>query len=239
MKNSATGLVLIAIVALMNCVSSAWAQPLDAMAACKAIMSAQSRMEKERAFDELQRQRGETVNCLLDNLQQQIRQPDKSWDGPFHLTVLALERLQIKQAAGPLIGLIDFQLDMKTAPGGGYYPADSAYIVAQYLVSVGTKDVADSIFQRLIYEANDDVVRASAYVLEEILGRDVVQMLIEQKQNRLATVTYNIAKADTRSVDEAKLQAKQSLERNPQAQNLTKLSQLLADEKKPPLQSKP
>lgn len=233
MRKLSTGFLTI-VVGLMSCVSSAWAQPPDIMTPCEAIMSAPSRMERWKAFQELASQHGAIRNCLLDNLQQQMQKPDRSWDGPFDLTIAALEQLRVEQAAGPLISLIDFQLDWKTAPAGGYYTADSAYIVANFLKTVGGKNVVDGIFQRLVYPpAEDGVLRASAYVLKEILGRDIIQFMIQKKLERLTTVEYNIAKADTRTEAEAKLQAQQSFERSPEAQNLEKISQLLVDEKKP------
>lgn len=233
MRNLQAGFLVMTGVGLMSFGSGAWAQPggqkQNTTAPCEQIMLAPLRQERAQALQELMRQRGETVNCLLSNFAKLSQKPDKAFGGPFHLTVAALGAWRVEDAAGQLVPFIDFQLDTTNLPVGASYGPASAYPVASALKNIGGQRVVDSIFRRLVYlPADDGVLRASAWVLNEVLGRDIVQMIIQQKLNSMATTLYNIAKADTHSEEEAQAKAKQLLERNSERQNLEKLSQLLS-----------
>jgi hypothetical protein len=232
MRNLHTGFLAVVCVGLISCISSAGEQPdrqkPDATAPCEQIVLAPLRQEREQALQELMRQRNETVNCLLSNFAKLSQKPDKSFGGSFHLTVAALGAWRVEEAGGQVVPFIDFQLDMTNLPVGFSYGPAFAYPVARALKEIGGQRVVDDIFRSLTFQpANDGVLRASAWVLSEVLGRDIVQMIVQQKLNRLTTTLFNIAEAKPRSREEAQEMAKQLLEHNPEGHNLEKLAQLL------------
>ncbi len=186
---SGVWLVLVLNVGISSSGSVAWAQGETQVgkAGLPDRLLSPVRKEREKAFDEIQRQHGELVNGLLKNFETLSQNPDKTYGSALHWTVMLLGRLRVKEAAGPMLGSIDFRLDMLTAPPGGRYGLTSEYPVAAALKEIGGKRVSDSIFQSILQPVSDRVLVLSAWVLadDDVLGREVASMVAQKKLDEL------------------------------------------------------
>lgn len=207
---------MLATVAATTSGSAAWAQDEAQPGAVLAErLLSTDRAEREKVFQEVQHQHGELVNGLLKNFEALSQKPDRTYGSAFHWTVMLLGRLRVETAAGQILGSIDFRLDMLTAPPGGFGGPAAEYPVTQALKEIGGKSVSDSIFQMLAYRTDDKTLTLCAWVLSDVMGRDVTLMVAEKKLSELKARLLRIG------VDGAD---------NSQRQNLEKLLQLLAKE---------
>lgn len=187
MARPSVWLVMLATAAVASVGSVAWTQQEAAPGDLDVVerLSSPTNAERQKAFREIGRSQGELRNALLKNLGTLGKEPDRSYGSAFHRTVMLLGRLRVENAAGPLLSFIDFRLDTATMPVGGYGGPATEYPVAQALKEIGGKRASDSIFQKLPYPVEERALTLYAWVLSDVMAREVALMVAQKKLDEL------------------------------------------------------
>jgi hypothetical protein len=157
------------------------------------------------------------INGLHANLRAITSHPggiSHDFDGPFHLTVGAIRNLRAEDAAMQVASMIDFRLDPATLPAGARAGASSYYPVAETLARIGGQRVVNGVLAQLVLPRSDEFVRASTWVLQDILGAEVALLLVQQRFDRTSATLARIGTKTT----------------NPETENLQRVMQLIATE---------
>lgn len=185
-------------------------------------LSSPSERTREDALGALMRHRRTITSELLGNLEKLSAQLNTDIEGPLHLTIRALGEMRAKEATSPLLSMVDFQLDSKTARAGWcifspeqFYPAITA------LIDIGSQrqfSLSKELLKNMHNEIKDTPLRARAYILEKTEGKAVAKFLVQQEFAKIADYEKNNPDLPKSSTDKTK------------KKNLARLLQLLEQE---------
>lgn len=209
--NAAATIILIGALLLSQ---PAYAQPtLLGTDAVNQVASPQQKVRQE-AFEMLGNTRVQVINASLSNLAQLLKQPDRSWEGPLHLTIATVGAWRITEGADLLVPVINLKIAPSLRPGitlsmQGLYPA------ARSLAQIGGPRVVQLIFNRLVLRVDDETLRCCTWVLREVLGAEVAKVVVQQHMNTVTTVLKNIGGVQTNPEKENLQRVKDLLENDP------------------------
>jgi hypothetical protein len=160
-------------------------------------MNSSQAEERRKAFEQALTTKRTIKLALLSRLDEVLKNPDRKYNGEFHMTLKALAEWRVEEAVDPLTAYLDFSLDPKSFPVG-MLPTQAAYFpVATTLAEIGGPRVNENLFQRINSEADDRTLRICAWILQKNNGNEVAQILIQSRLNRLDLVLKNIGLTTT------------------------------------------
>lgn len=158
---------------------------LSSARAVKSLLSKD--LEKRlKAYEKLQQTRAERSQALVNNLKALSKDPSRAVGGRFNMNVIAAGRLRIEEAVPVLLPKIDFTLDPSTFPVGLFSPM--FYPVAEALVEIGGQKVVTGVLQQLSQPADPERLFVSAWVLQEVLGRQAAQAAVVHTMKEIAVL---------------------------------------------------
>jgi hypothetical protein len=203
---------LLCAISLLTMGAQAQKAPAPTNPALKGCETLQSKdaIERMNAAEKLVVEHTELKNCLLRQLQVEVVNPSREFNGSFSQLLWVLEKLRVSAAVGDLVPLIELRLT--GTPGQGGFGGSGAYFpVATALAEIGGPNLADSLFNRLAAPTNDDVLRVSTWTLLKAYSKPVTRSMIQVRLDEVSKVLKNIGVSDT----------------NPEKKNLERMLQLL------------
>lgn len=197
----------------LNCLWAQEAQPQQKTNQSADQLVAATRMERLQATRLLLKEQGEIRNRLVVLCKTLLANPDPEFDGPFDQVLKVVGQLRIESLTSPLLTRIDFQLDPKSAPVGGFLGAASYYPVAQALIKINGRKLTDGVMRRVAGSTDETTLRICVWVLTETQGKDLTTFLV---QSRLVSITATLEKLGRKT--------------NPEKDNLEKALQILDSE---------
>ena len=152
--------------------------------------------ERRKAFFEIQAKDVEMSGRLVHTLIQLKKTPvgnSRGFGEPLELTLKLLGRVGNREAEPHLWSMLEFQLDPKTVNMASSYATIELYPAAFALGQIGDKRTVYNIFEKLRSERSELRLRLYAWILKEILDKDVALILVESK---LATENAQLEKSE-------------------------------------------
>lgn len=136
---------------------------------------------RDRAFIEVDMQRQRLEEALLEQLQKVLKDRDSTYLGRTHTVLQAISATRADNTVGELVEAVEFTLEPSTFPVGGRLATSAFYPVADTLRTLGSRRVIMGILSATAEEDREDkILRIYAWVLIEILGKDVARLAVER-----------------------------------------------------------
>lgn len=174
-----TGMILpVAILTLLALSGPERAESARVARDCQKLLAAEMQVRLE-AQKELKSTRDQVVSALLGNIKSFSTEPERTYNGSFHLTLQAIGEWRVEETVPFLVPMVDITLDRSTFPVGAKFLMEAYYPAAGALAAIGGRSVVREIFKPLKEPAGEEVLRASTWVLKECLGVEVAKATVE------------------------------------------------------------
>jgi hypothetical protein len=162
---------------------------------CQALQS-KDVGERMNAAQKLVAQESDLKNCLLLQLQAEVRNPSRKFGSSFTNLLWVLGKKRVTEAVGDLAPMVEFRLEGRPH-AGGFGGAVVYYPVATALADIGGPDLPRLLLDRLAEPINDEMLRATSWVLERAYSRPVALALVQARLDALNITLNRIGGGDT------------------------------------------
>lgn len=208
MKRLFAGLLVFCVCAFAQA-QAAPKPPKSNVALCEDLRSKVA-VERMQAAKKLVAENTELKNCLLRQLQVEVVNPSREFNGSFSQLLWVLGKLRVSAAVGDLVPLIELRLT--GTPGqGGFGGPQVYYPVACALVEIGGPNLNQGLFRRMAQPADENLIRVTTWVLLKHNSKSVLRFMIQNELDDVTRVLKLIGVTDT----------------NPEKRNLERMLQLL------------
>lgn len=117
---------------------------------------------------------------LLEQVKDVLANRDGAFNGRTHTVLQAVAAERADNTVAELVEAVDLTLDPDTFPRGDRRPTIAYYPVAQTLAELGNRVVIQEILSAAKKPRSDDVLRIYAWILNDILGKDVARAVVAE-----------------------------------------------------------